>query len=216
MRWRPSRLPSIGLIEKEDLIAGRASTSDFLDIDLLAASGRSDDMALDIGFRPACRAKADGAELPWRLIRMKAGNLRRPAMVDTAFSQVMAVVLPHRRRDHRPALASAAANRFAPEFAPARQLLARELACRKHFRQAVEQAEFGRALSTPMPADAAMRLDAQTAAFARTQTDRALALPARLSQVRPKRSGATRGEVVDRGHRVAWQPRSVPMQAMKS
>jgi cellulose synthase operon protein C len=211
IRWKLSRIPSIDLVEEQDLIAGRATTSYFLD--LSATPQPNGDIVLDIGFRPVYLTKPDATSPSLRRVRVPASAGGLPSTVDTASANVLAIILPHRQRDRWPALdldpatadrfaEAAAANRThspgaqrlledvvrsAPEFAPARQLLAREMAGRRQFRQAAEQAELGRALATQMPADAATLLEAEAAAFTRTRTDRALALYAQLSAACPKR-----------------------------
>ena len=211
VRWKLSRMPSIDLVQEEDLIAGRATTSYFLD--LSAWPGRNGELVFDIGFRPVYLTKPDATDTSHHRIRVPASAGGLPAAVDTASANVLAIILPHRQRDRWPALDldPATAERFAeaatasrmrnplaqrlledvvrsaPEFAPARQLLAREMAGRRQFRQAAEQAELGRVLATSMPADAATLLEAETAALTRTRSDRALALYAQLSAACPKR-----------------------------
>lgn len=211
VRWKLSRMPSIDLVEEQDLIAGRATTSYFLD--LSATPQPNGDIVLDIGFRPVYLTGSDATEPSLRRVRVPASAGGLPATVDTASANVLAIILPHRQRDHWPRLDldPATADRFAeaaaahrthspgaqrllgdvvraaPEFAPARQLLAREMAGRRQFRQAAEQAELGRALATSMPADAATLLEAETAALTRTRSGRALALYAQLSAACPKR-----------------------------
>jgi DNA-binding winged helix-turn-helix (wHTH) protein len=211
VRWKLSRIPSIDLVEEQDLIAGRATTSYFLD---LSATPQPDgDIVLDIGFRPVYLTKSDATDPSRRRVRVPASADGLPATVDTASAKVLAIILPHRQRDRWPVLDldPATADRFAeaaaasrthhqdaqrlledvvrsaPEFAAARQLLAREMAGRRQFRQAAEQAELGRALATQMPADAATLLEAETAALTRMHADRALALYAQLSAACPKR-----------------------------
>jgi DNA-binding winged helix-turn-helix (wHTH) protein len=211
VRWKLSRIPSIDLVEEEDLIAGRATTSYFLD--LSAAPQPNGDIVVDIGFRPVYLTKPDATDPSRRRVRVPASPGGLPATVDTASANILAIILPYRQRDRWPALdldpatadrfaEAAAANRMhhpgaqrllenvvrsAPEFAPARQLLAHEMAGRRQFRQAAEQAELGRTLAAQMPADAATLLEAETAAYTRTRADRALALYAQLSAACPKR-----------------------------
>lgn len=211
IHWKLSRIPSIDLVEEQDLIAGRATTSYFLD--LSATPQPNGDIVFDIGFRPVYLTKPEATSPSLRRVRVPASAGGLPATVDRASANVLAIILPHRHRDRWPALdldpatadrfaEAAAANRThspgaqrlledvvrsAPDFAPARQLLAREMAGRRQFRQAAEQAELGRALATQMPADAVTLLEAEAAAFTRTRADSALALYAQLSAACPKR-----------------------------
>lgn len=213
VRWKLALVPSITLVEEGDLIAGRSTPGYFLDIALHPVPGSSNDLILDVAFKPVYREQDRANGDATRRIRIAARDRSVPAMLDAASNDVLAMVLPHRRDDRWPTLALDAetADRFAdaarashagkaqaltlleqvvaaaPEFGPARHLLAREMLLRKQFRPAAEQARLGRELTTPLPADAAAVLDAETASAGRTTPSEALSLSARLSAANPSR-----------------------------
>ncbi|MBL8262712.1 MAG: winged helix-turn-helix domain-containing protein [Xanthomonadaceae bacterium] len=213
VRWKLALVPSINLVEEGNLIAGRSTPSYFLDIALQPVSGSSNDLILDVAFKPVYREQDRANGNATRRIRIAARDRSVPAMLDAASDDVLAMVLPHRRDDRWPMLALDAetADRFAdaarashagkaqalplleqvvaaaPEFGPARHLLAREMLQRRQFRAAAEQARLGRELTTPLPADAAAVLDAETASAGRTAPSEALSLYARLSAASPSR-----------------------------
>ncbi|MBX3710832.1 MAG: winged helix-turn-helix domain-containing protein [Lysobacter sp.] len=216
VRWKLALLPSIQLVEEDELIASRSTPSYLLGIGLQATPDGSGDVFLDVAFKPVYRANADARGLPGdtaRRIRIPAGDGGMTATLDAASDAVLARVLPHRRDDRWPKLALDAdtAGRFAeaarashagqaqarslleqvvaaaPEFGPARQLLAREMVLRKEFRQAAEQARLAHVLTTPLPADAAVMLAADTGGLGRTSPAEAAALHARLSAANPSR-----------------------------
>lgn len=216
VRWKLALLPSINLVEEGDLIAGRSTPSYFLDIALHSAPGRSNDLILDVTFKPVYREQERVAGTTGdstRRIRIAARGRSTPAMLDAASDEVLAVVLPHRRDDRWPKLAldAGTADRFAdamlashagkpqalplleqivaaaPEFGPARHLLAREMMLRKQFRPAAEQARLGHELIKPLPADAAAVLAADTGGSGRTPPNDVLSRYARLSAANPSR-----------------------------
>ena len=218
VRWKLARLPSIDLVEEEDLIAGRTTPSYFLDLSVSASQARPDRFVFDIAFRPVYRTggrNADNGDQGGvkRSIPLHDANGRLPEMIDAASNQALAIVLPHMLQQRWPKLdldsgtamrfaEAAAASRLrdasaapllqgvvhaAPKFGPARMLLARELADYKQFRQAAEQAALGRALSLPLPADAAILLEAEAAALTPTQSKKALELYSHLWTANPTR-----------------------------
>ena len=218
VRWKLARLPSIDLVEEEDLIAGRATPSYFLDLTVSASQAYPDRFVFDIAFRPVYRTGARTADNDdqggmRRRISLHGDNARLPEMIDAASNQALAMVLPHMLQQRWPGLdldsgtaarfaeAAAASRRrdanapqllqgvvqAAPKFGPARMLLARELADHKQFRQAAEQAALGRALSLPLPIDAAILLEAEAAALTPTQSKNALQLYSHLLTANPTR-----------------------------
>lgn len=156
--------------------------------------------------------QATGEEYAHRLV-MEGDAKQLPAMVDRASRDVLDRILPHRRNAPWPAMAiePEAAHRFAaaaiaartqtpdalrlleaavqaaPEFGPARLLLASELAERRHFRQASEQALLAQSLATPLPGDAATLVDAETSALIPARRAHAQALYRQLWVANPAR-----------------------------
>lgn len=216
VRWKLALLPSIDLVEEGDLIAGRSTPSYFLHIALHAAPDASNDLVLDVTFKPVYRESGHGARQAddsTRRIRIPARGRSLAAMLDAASEDVLAIVQPHRRNDRWPKLALDAdiADRFAdaalashagkpqalplleqvvaaaPEFGPARHLLAREMMLRRQFRQAAEQARLSRELIAPLPVDAATVLSAETESHAHPGSTKAQALYADLSAANPSR-----------------------------
>lgn len=218
VRWKLARLPSIDLVEEENLIAGRTTPSYFLDLSVSASQAHPDRFVFDIAFRPVYRTDARAAENGdqggmKRRIPLHGANGRLPEMIDAASNQALAIILPDMLQQRWPKLDldSGAAMRFAeaaaasrrrdanalqllqgvvqaaPKFGPARMLLARELADHKQFRQAAEQAALGRALSLPLPTDAAILLEAEAAALTPTQSKNALQLYSHLWTANPTR-----------------------------
>ena len=153
-----------------------------------------------------------GTEYAHRLV-LEGEAKRLPTMVDRASHEVLGQILPHRRNDRWPAMAieADAAHRFAtaaaaarvgapdalrlleaaveaaPEFGPARLLLTSELAERRHFREASEQAQLAQSHTVPMPNDAATLVDAETSALIPTRRAHALALYRRFWVANPAR-----------------------------
>lgn len=218
VRWKLARLPSIDLVEEENLIAGRTTPSYFLDLSVSASQAHPDRFVFDIAFRPVYRTDARAADNGdqggmKRRIPLHGANGRLPEMIDAASNQALAIILPDMLQQRWPKLDldSGAAMRFAeaaaasrrrdanalqllqgvvqaaPKFGPARMLLARELADHKQFRQAAEQAALGRALSLPLPTNAAILLEAEAAASTLAQSKKALQLYSHLWTVNPTR-----------------------------
>ncbi|MFD0725331.1 winged helix-turn-helix domain-containing protein [Lysobacter brunescens] len=152
------------------------------------------------------------ADYAHRLV-LEGNAARLPAMVDRASNDILRRILPQRRNDHWPALAmdTEAAHRFAaaaaatrrqapealrlleaavrsaPEFGPARLLLASELAERRHYRQASEQAQLALTHTAPMPVDAAMLVTAEADALIPSRSAEALKLYRQFHLANPSR-----------------------------
>ncbi len=182
------------------------------------------------------------------------GNAERlPAVIDRASREILGHILPHRRKDLWPALAmdTEAAHRFAaaavatrnqdpgalpmleaavqaaPEFGPARLLLASELAERRHFRQASEQAQLAQSYTAPMPSDAATLMDAETSALIPTRRAHSkelyrqfwLANPTRMeflfNQARIEQSSISPEATYELLSRDEWERETGPMRVRR-
>lgn len=150
---------------------------------------------------------------PLRMVVLRGVGAGLPERVDQASREVLARILPQRCEDRWPALAlshrealrfaeaaEAARNeapdavrqmeavvQAAPEFGPARLLLAIEHAKRRHFRQASEHARLALASMASLPRDAARVVEADASAMIPSRAPRARALYRQLWQANPSR-----------------------------
>lgn len=128
VRWKLARLPSIDLVEEEDLIAGRTTPSYFLDLTASVSQAHPDRFVFDIAFRPVYRTDArtvdngDQGGMKRRIL-LHGDNGRLPAMIDAASNQALAIILPHMPQQQWPKLDldSGTAARFAEAAAASRR-----------------------------------------------------------------------------------------------
>jgi len=217
LRWKLSLLPSVVLVEEEDLIAGRDIPTYVIDLSVaaapntteFAASGRIRPLSPIAGTAAGTAADASGES------RQVVGSDRRLSRaVDAASSAVLAELLPARANDRWPALGLEAetAMRFAdamtllrrdppaaiaplqavvdaaPNFGPARIGLARALQDAGRLREAGEHAAHARMLSVALPTDAAAVLAAEADALSPTRAGAAAIAYARLHATYPTRA----------------------------
>jgi DNA-binding winged helix-turn-helix (wHTH) protein len=222
VRWKLSLLPTVVLVEEEDLIDGRDIPTYVVDLSVVSSpkTGRYSALAR---IRPLARAGAiagAGATPAEDLSPLAEDDHRLPTVVDAASDALVAALLPKRRIDRWPALDLEAdtAMRFAdamqtlrrtpaaaveplqsvveaaPEFGPARLALARAFEDAGKHHDASAHAALARSLSTPLPADAALVLMAETEALSPTRNESAAALYATLHAAYPARASFLLGQ----------------------
>jgi DNA-binding winged helix-turn-helix (wHTH) protein/tetratricopeptide (TPR) repeat protein len=217
VRWKLSKLPSVVLIEEEDLLAARSYESYALTLVMSASRTRPGGFDVRIALEPLYQTGTSGDAAVRRerehTLTLDGNATSLPAVVDNASSETLSSLFHRRSTERWPPLSlePATAIRFAeaaqshrqraanapelledvvkaaPGFGPARLLLAENHAEHKRFRQAEEQAGLALTQSRPLPPDAAALVAAEAAALSRTRSDDALRLYRTLQASTPSR-----------------------------
>ena len=110
IRWKLSYLPSVTLVQKEDLVAVRTAKAYLLELKVEASSAQPGHFDFVIAFRPmhstmASTNRTAVTNVFQHTLSLDGGADRLPAMVDAASNDVIARMFPQRSPDQWPPLA---------------------------------------------------------------------------------------------------------------
>jgi DNA-binding winged helix-turn-helix (wHTH) protein len=214
LRWKLERLPEAVLIREDELLAGHALDTWFVEIRAEPRTAHRHS-TLQVSLRPLHRDGRDGRPRAPAPVIVGALQDRDPVeTVDAMSRQAMAALFPRRRSERWPPLALDATTALqfaqgtealdrrayaaarvmlgevvesAPGFGPARLALARTLADDGRVRQGAEQAALAQGVLAPLPPGAAYVVAAEIAALMPTRNAASIAAYARLSTANPDR-----------------------------
>ena len=109
LRWKLSCMPAVSLVNAEDLIAERSTSTYFMDLSVAASPVRAGRFDFAIRFRPAyAGAKTAGGNVVdafQQTVSLSGGAERLPAMVDGVSNAALTRIFPQRALDRWPSLA---------------------------------------------------------------------------------------------------------------